>query len=808
MRYLPVLRRTKQIIQSALRVAGLAIAAVVLLTAAAVVFEPLPRALAERRLGNGLWVLDASGKALGQLRDSEYRIALPVRLSDVPTDVRRAVVAAEDARFFRHRGADPLAVARATWQLLTARRIVSGASTLTQQLARTLVPRPRTLFGKWRELVVSLRIEAELSKDEILEAYLSRIPFGPTTQGIAAAAEEYWGKPVSALSLAEGAALASLPKGPTLYHPRLHQARLLARRNRVLSRMVELGWAASDAARRAQLEPIVLHSSGGERRALHFIQAIGNAHFSLNAESIRTATRVWTTIDGELQGRIEKIVSDAKGDLLRVGASAAAVVVLDNARAEVVAYVGSVDFFDRASLGQNDGCLALRQPGSALKPFVYAAGIEGLRMGPATQLFDVETEFATKAGSFVPRNYDGKYHGPVLLRDALGSSLNVPAVAVAERVGVERLLTLLRQLGLRSLDKPGSHYGLALALGDGEVRLLELAEAYSTLARHGLHVPVRTMTAFTNARGERIAIEPAPEVRVLSEQTAWQVLEILADDAARAGAFGRHGALEMPFAAAVKTGTSSNHRDNWAVAVTREVTVAVWVGNFDGRALAHGTSGIVGAGPLLRAATLTAMDGKSPQALFPAERFSVRSTCRASGLLPGPDCPERVDAVFMDGSAPTQRCTLHRKVLTDPRNGLLATPDCRERESRVVEQYPASLNEWARAAGRPLAPLAESPFCPGAVERNSLIAGQLKLKSPESGAHYLSDPHLAPTQQHLVFRTSAPANVTWVIYEVDAASSGRIPAPFRWHWPLQQGAHHVTVTASDGTQDEARYYVD
>lgn len=802
-----VLRRTRQILKRAACLAGWTIAGLALLTAAAAVFEPLPQTLLERRLGTGLLVLDASERVLGQLRDQDYRMALPVRLTEVPAHVRTALLAAEDARFYRHRGADPFAIARATWQWVRARRIVSGASTLTQQLARTLVPRQRTLWGKWRELVVSLRIEAELSKDEILEAYLARIPFGPTTLGIAAAAQEYWGKPVSALSMAEAAALASLPKGPVLYHPRYQRSRLLARRNRVLDRMVALGYATSEASRRAQLEPIVLRPNAGGRRATHLLQAIRNGHGTPDADAFRLATRVWTSIDGELQGRVEKLVSDAKGELLRVGASAAAVVVVDNARAEVLAYVGSADFFDRASLGQNDGCLALRQPGSALKPFVYAAAIEGLRMGPVTQLFDVETEFATKTGTFVPRNYDGKYHGLVLLRDALGSSLNVPAVIVAERVGVERLLTLLRRLGFQSLDKPASHYGLALALGDGEVRLLELAEAYSTLARHGIRRPVRTITAFANFQGERIAVEPPASERVLSETTTWQILEILADDAARGAAFGRHAALEMPFAAAVKTGTSSNHRDNWAVAVTHEVTVAVWVGNFDGRALSHGTSGVVGAGPLLRAVTLAAMNNRAPQALYPAERFAVRSICRASGLLPGPDCPDRVDAAFLEGAAPRERCALHRKVLIDPRNGLLATPNCAEREWQVFEQYPTPLDEWAHAAGRALAPSTDSPFCPGA-SAHALSAGQLILKSPEPGAHYLSDPHLAPTQQYLVFRTSAPANVAWVIYQVDGVSSGRIGPPFRWQWPLRQGSHDVIVTASDGSQSSAHYVVD
>ena len=295
-------------------------------------------------------------------------------------------------------------------------------------------------------------------------------------------------------------------------------------------------------------------------------------------------------------------------------ASAAALLVVDNASGDVLAYVGSPDFFSERALGQNDGARALRQPGSTLKPFVYAAAMQELGMTAATLLPDVELHLPTPDGDYSPHNYDGRYHGPVRLREALASSLNVPAVYAAHRVGPGRVLDALRAFGFSSLEAGAEHYGAAIALGDGEVRLSELAAAYATLARGGIAHTV----AVRAPRGAR----RRPDGHALPERRAGAcsiarlaaVLgDVLADDAARSSAFGRQSVLELPFPVAVKTGTSKGFRDNWTVGYTREITVAVWVGNFDGRPL-RGSSGVTGAGPLFREAMLAAMRGREPAA--------------------------------------------------------------------------------------------------------------------------------------------------------------------------------------------------
>jgi penicillin-binding protein 1C len=787
--------------------AGLASFALLLMvTAAAVIIEPLPVAIRDRRNGLGLIVQDSLGRTLGQCRGNDFALASPVRLVDVPRSVRAAMIAAEDARFYRHRGVDPLAVARAILQLIREGRVVSGASTITQQLARSVTARPRTLYGKWRELVVSLRIESDLSKQEILEAYLNHVPFGPTTRGLGVVADDYTGKPLAALSIAESAELAALPKGPTRYHPRRHLAQLLARRNKIIERMHALRFISSDEARLAALEPASISELSRGRRAAHFVRAVAGGRFDDHDAALRHAAAVQSTLDRELQREVEKLVEDARDNLERAQASAAAVVVLDNLQAELLAYVGSIDFFDPRGLGQNDGCLALRQPGSALKPFVYAAGIEWLGMGPTTQLMDIETKFQTPSGLFAPKNYDGRFHGLVLLREALGGSLNIPAVQVAERVGIERLLPLLREFGFRSLHEPASHYGLAVALGDGEVRLLELAEAYSALARGGVHLPLRVASSVVDSSGQRHPVGLREGKRVVSEATAWQLLEILSDDRARALSFGRHGTLEFPFAAAVKTGTSSNLRDNWAVAVTHEVTVAVWVGNFDGRPLAHGTSGVVGAGPLVRSVTQAAMRGRFAAALFPPESMRTRGICKLSGQRPGPDCTDTLEIRESQGRGTSELCTMHRRVRIDPQNGLLAGPGCPDAVERVVESYPDILLDWARAVGRPVAPSEESARCPGLATPDH--AKRVRLSVPESGARYFLDPHLASSQQRLKLRVSVPPNTAWVIYDVDGRTSDRIRPPFEWLWPLQLGRHVARVQSSEGLSDEAQFEVE
>ncbi|HEU4533015.1 MAG TPA: transglycosylase domain-containing protein, partial [Polyangiaceae bacterium] len=489
---------------------------------------------------------------------------------------------------------------------VVARRVVSGASTLTQQLARTVERRPPGLWGKLREMAIALRIERSLSKDEILGHYLGLVAFGPRLRGVEAASEAYFGKPARDLSLAEAALLAGVARGPTLYDPRRRPELARRRRDRVVDRMAAAGLASGDEARRAKAEALRLPPAERARDAPHFAGALLAGALGPGPGPLAArATEVESTLDGALQARVEAAVRARLGDLAGRDASAAAAVVLENEGGEIVAYVGSPDAGDEARLGANDGVRALRQPGSALKPFVYELALESLGWTPATVLPDVELHFPSEAGDFRPRDYDGRMHGPVRLREALANSYNVPAAYAASVLGPARLLGRLRELGFASLDRPAEHYGVALALGDGEVRLLDLAAAYATLARGGTFLPPRGLRAYREPGGAWQRPPPPAPRRVLDPAATAAITDVLADPHARRAAFGDAWASEHPIA--VKTGTSKGFRDNWAVAYTRRVTVAVWVGNFDGRPM-RGVSGVAGAGPIARDALAAALE--------------------------------------------------------------------------------------------------------------------------------------------------------------------------------------------------------
>jgi penicillin-binding protein 1C len=310
--------------------------------------------------------------------------------------------------------------------------------------------------------------------------------------------------------------------------------------------------------------------------------------------------------------------------------------------------------------------------------------MQELGMTGATLLPDVELQLPTPHGAYAPRNYDGRFHGPVRLREALASSLNVPAVHTAARVGPERVLQTLRAVGIRSLELDGAHYGAAIALGDGEVKLAELALAYSVLARGGLYRPLRYALEARQIDGRMQRVATAAPERVLDARIASVLADILSDDAARAASFGRGSVLELPFAVAAKTGTSKGSRDNWTIGFTREVTVAVWVGNFDGRPMRH-TSGVTGAGPLFRGVMLAAMRGREPAALVDRNGLIEIEICALSGKRPGHHCPHRTRELFAAGDVPATSCDVHVELAVDPENGLLAGPGCKRPELRVFE---------------------------------------------------------------------------------------------------------------------------
>ncbi|MDI1444281.1 penicillin-binding protein 1C [Polyangium sp. 6x1] len=782
----------------------------------AAALTPLPPELASNELAAAdpsTVFLDRHGVVLCEVRAKDGTRARPVRLADIDPRVMRAVLAAEDKRFSLHPGVDPIAIARAAGQALFARGIVSGGSTLTQQLARTLVPRPRTVVGKLREMALALRIEASLSKPRILEEYLNRVAFGPSLRGVEAASRFYFDKSTRDLSLAEAAALASLPRGPTLYDPRRGTDLLKRRRDRVLERMRAARLADPEDVDRALGEPLVLAPRGSGLGIPHLRQAILSGRWGFGGvvplagaqpPSVdQRATSITTTLDRGLQREIEILAIQTVERLAPRHVTAASVVVLDNETGEILAYVGSPDIENEARLGHNDGVLAKRQPGSTLKPFVYGLGMEIGSFTAATILPDVDLHFPTPDGDYHPNNYDGRFHGPVRVREALASSFNVPAVVAASRVGPERLLARLRDLGFASLDRSARDYGLALALGDGEVRLLELATAYATLARGGLTVSPRAIREAHAATGEPLPLPAPPPRRVLDPRAAYVLTHILADRHARLATFGENSVLELPFPVAAKTGTSKGFRDNVTVGFTPSVTVAVWVGNFDGSPMS-GVSGVTGAGPLFHDAMLAA------SRLYPARDFERPEglvdvdICPLSGARPGPDCPHR-RSELLPRETSLATCDMHERVRIDRRNGLRAGPACPDAsiEARIFERYPPELTSWAENASRPVAPRGSSPFCP---ETDRALPSRIRIAFPPNGARFVRDGALA-AEEAIRVRINAPSEARTVRLLVDGRAFILTP-PFERSLPLVPGEHTLVVEADGITSEPVRYSVD
>ncbi|HAH07299.1 MAG TPA: penicillin-binding protein 1C [Elusimicrobia bacterium] len=580
-------------------------------------------------------IFDRHGVLLQEL-SPEGESRREARLEEVSPWVLLATLAAEDRRFFEHGALDPLAIARALWQNLRTGRVVSGASTLTQQLARAERPRPRGWTAKAREALSAVALESRLEKREILERYLNLVSYGNRAVGIEAASRLYLGKPAASLSLAEAAYLCAIPRSPGTVNPYRNEAKLRRRQREILERMRRWGWAEEDAAALALKEPLQVLARRNAALAPHFALAVRRTSSSGD---------IRTTLDPTLQAAAADALRAHLAGLRGHRVGNGALLLLDNRTREVLAWVGSADFADEERGGQNDGVLALRQPGSALKPFVYGLALSK-GWTPSTLVPDLPAQTPDR---FSPRNYDGKFHGLVRLREALACSYNAAAIALADKLGAHAILSALRQAGFRSLDKPAEHYGLALALGDGEVSLAELANAYATLGSGGVWKPLRLVAG---------AGPEEPPRRLFSPQTAYLLSRILSDNTARAPAFGFFSPFNAPFPLAAKTGTTKDYRDNWAVGFTPEWTAAVWVGNFDGKPMAK-VSGISGAGPILRDAAFALWKARGASE-FPRPR-GVREleVCPVSGERRGPRCPTAIAELFDEASLPKGPCRTH-----------------------------------------------------------------------------------------------------------------------------------------------------
>ncbi len=743
-------------------------AAALLLAAFIWIALPLPLELLERD-ELSIKVVDRTGRTLRVLRSTEG-LATPLPKGELPRPVVDAFIAAEDKRFGRHPGVDPLALMRAVRQNLTHGRIVSGGSTIAQQLARLLFPHERTFLGKAGEALWALRLTAHLSREELLRAWLDRVPLGRGAAGVETAAEIYFNRPAASLSLAQGALLAGLARSPATADPFRRAEAARARLGSVLSRMEALGFVSAEAAREARSAPLDLSAPTPRLLAPHFVTALA---MSLKGRALSGASRIETTLDLELQSDLEQSVREVLSGLGALDVGQAAVLVIDNPTGEVLAYVGSADFFDDAKAGQNNGVRALRQPGSTLKPFAYGLALSR-GWTAASLLSDVDSSFETPTGAYQPKNYDRRAHGPVRLRAALANSYNVPAVRLAEALGPEALLAELRLAGFASLTDSAFHYGVGLVLGNGDVSLWELARAYRGLALGGRLLPLVDVARAEDGAGRLLAV--APELaarRFLPEGATALLTDIISDERARAAAFGLDNALRFPFQVAAKTGTSRAHIDNWTVGFTRERTVAVWVGNFDGTPM-NGVSGITGAGPLFRRAMLRAMRGVAPEPLDTSDRdravrFEERTICPLSGELAKPTCPSIMREKFLPGSAPKGECSMHRVVGEGEGSG---------KEGRVGLALTPELALWAE--GRRL-------------EVAEVRGSRARIAAPREGDEYLLDPGLPDGDQMIPVRAEAPAGAVSMELRTQDGARFTLAPPFAGRIPARPGAQRLEL---------------
>ena len=761
-----------------------------------------PAAALADRWHEGHRVLDRHGQLLRELPSEAGLRGQPLELEAIGPRLIQATLSSEDADFFAHGGVDGRAIARAAAQNIRHARMVSGASTITQQLVKLLdsrgVPRARGVADKLSEAARAQNLEETLGKRQILREYLNRLPYGHGLVGPEAAARAYFGVASKDLSWAQAAVIAVLPRAPSFLDPYNHPERVVLRQRALLAKLHADGHLSAREQQRAEAEPIELRRLVHPFLAPHLVETL-RAEGRLSHGTAGTATI--TTVDLELQRAVEGLTRTHLASIAERGASDAAVIVVDNDSGEVLAYVGSADFHDVRIDGQVDMARARRQPGSTLKPFVYALAFADGRSA-AEMTADVETSFAEPGGVYTPENFDHGFEGPISLREALAGSLNIPAVRLAAEQGPQALLDLLHAVGFASLDQRADHYGLALALGSGEVELRELAAAYATLARGGGYASLR----FTVDDVEELG-RPADLVAAIDPAVAALLSETLADPLARVRGLHGRGPFTMPYPVAIKTGTSSGYRDTWTVGYTRERTVAVWLGNADGSPTDRLT-GAGGAGPLFADVMARAMDEVPQRApLWDAGLLVQVEVCPLSGLPAGPACDERATRPFLADHLPEGTCDLHVHVRRDPRApaGLRCDPEGRE----VAVVFPAAFDGWLAERsvagatpdpyGRPWLPRSRVPGCAALGDEVPL----LRLLAPTPGSVFALGLHGAE-RQTIELRAELAAGgeaAARALGELEFVVDGQVAA--RSAWPYQAriaatpGDHEVLARPAD-----------
>ena len=693
---------------------GLVIAVIFVLSFSAAVLSiglPSPTNLTSVKSLESTRVLDRNGVVLYDIYGDKRRSF--VSLADIPDDLKHATISAEDKDFYFHAGFDIRGLIRGVIikPLLGSR--AQGGSTITQQLVKNCFLNPqRSVSRKIKELILAIEIEELYTKDKILETYLNEIPYGGRSYGVESASEIFFGKPAIELSLSESALLAALPQSPTYYSPYgQNPDELLIRKDWVLKRMFEEGYITERQMSDAQAVEIVFNPRADSIKAPHFVMYVKEILADRYGEKLleEGGLTITTTLDWEMQKAAEEVISSkAEYNKDKYNAGNAALVTIDPNTGEILAMVGSKDYFDLEADGNVNVTIRERQPGSAIKPLVYATAFQK-EYGPATMLLDVKTDFGNE---YAPNNYDGEFRGPISIRDALQGSINVPAVKTLAYAGVNETIDLAHKMGITTLNQ-SERYGLSLVLGGGEVTLLDLTSAYGVFATGGQKAKLMPVLKVEDSKG-RVLEENSPESlkQVLDPEVAYLINDVLSDDAARAPFFGSGSMLTLPGrVVAAKTGTTDLYRDGWTIGYTPDLVTGVWTGNNMGE-LMNKAGGLSVAAPIWNGYMRKVLAGE------PSKSFTIPSGIRTvvvdalSGKLPSEATPETKTEVFSSWSVPTVEDNIHKKIVV-VKNAPNRLPPSNFPEELTEEKIFAELH-----SERPKNSAWENPVIEWALEHN------------------------------------------------------------------------------------------
>lgn len=761
-------------------------------------------------------ILDRNGALLFEVFDRDGGKRTPVTLADVPGHLIDATVATEDANFFTNPGVDVRGILRAAWSNLEAGRTVAGGSTISQQLVKNVLIPPEerqeaTLTRKLREAVLAYQLSRIYSKAQILEMYLNEIYYGNLAYGVEAAARAYFAKPVQELSLAESAMLAGLPQAPAVYDPFKNPTAAKDRQGQVLDLMVRHGLLDAATADAAREEPLQYATpDAGTILAPHFVMYVRD----LLAERLgqrglfQAGLRVYTTLDLETQSLAETVVSNHVATLSRQDARNAGLVALNPTNGEIYAMVGSPDYSNAAIDGQVNAVLADRQPGSAIKPIVYLAAFQR-GFGPATVVLDQRTSFPDGPGrTYSPENFDKRFRGPVSLRNALGNSLNIPAVKVLQYAGVKDTVRLARALGITSLSEDAP-YGLSFTLGGTEVKLLELSGAYAALANGGRVVAPDPFLRIEDSTGAVVYERPPPpDQPTIDPRLTFMLSDVLSDNNARLQTFGPNSPLRLNRPAAVKTGSTDDYRDSWTIGYTPSLLTGVWVGNSNGRPMRF-VLGSSGAGIIWKEFMERALEGEPFEPYTPPDGLVRGTVCATNGYLAGSECGRTVTDWFLKERPPRAANAPRLQVAINTRSNKLATAYCPlpEVAFRAFGGNPSGEGPYppteycdlhGLATGRPSAPwdsaptatAAPPPATPTAVS-SRVPVGPTLARLPTWTPTPAATPTLPPSATPPPLSGAPPLRVL----SADAAPSPT-PLPIRdssYH-PWSQLPYELTIT--------------